>query len=199
MLVATRQVRKPIPRFAGSSSIDIEIQGVVRNWLERFVIAHDICPFAGREFRRDAIRYAIAESRSTEAWLHELVVECQRLDSDEAIATTLLIFPEGLVDFDDYLELLALAEALLSSLGYDGVYQLASFHPAYVFEGTDADDPANFTNRSPYPMLHLLREVDLERALRHYPDPEGIPERNTALLRGPGSAALAAANRLHDE
>ncbi len=157
------------------------------------MIGHDICPFAGREVRRDAVRYAVSEGAEFERWLHELAQECQRLDADPEIATTLLIFPRGLEDFETYLDLLALGESLLTSLGYEGVYQLASFHPDYVFEGVGPDDPANFTNRSPEPMLHLLREAELDKALAHYPDPEAIPERNMALLRAPGSPALAAA------
>lgn len=164
-----------------------------RDWLERFVIAHDVCPFAGREHRRDAIRYAISERDHVEGWLHELAHECRLLDKEPDIATTLLIVPRGLEDFEAYLDLLDVAQALLDSLGYEGVYQLASFHPDYVFEGVEPDDPANFTNRSPWPMLHLLREAELTRALNHYPDPEAIPERNVARLRAPNSKALAAA------
>ncbi len=157
------------------------------------MIEHDICPFAGREFRREAIRYAVSEGADLESWLQALAGECQRLDAEPEIATTLLIFPRGLEAFEDYLDLLEFGEALLVSLGYEGIYQLASFHPDYVFEGVAPDDPANFTNRSPAPMLHLLREAALERALAHYPDPEAIPERNMKVLRAPESPALAAA------
>lgn len=191
MLAANRELGKESAK--GESTIESSILQATREWLERFVIAHDICPFAGREFRRGAIRYAIAESGELEDCLHELAAECRRLDEQPSIATTLLILPRGVADFDDYLELLSLAEALLDALGYLGVYQLASFHPDYVFDGVAAEDPANHTNRSPYPMLHLLREGELERALRHHPDPEGIPERNVALLREPDSLALTAA------
>ncbi|WP_342588196.1 DUF1415 domain-containing protein [Salinicola endophyticus] len=163
-----------------------------RAWVESFVVAHDICPFAGREMRRDAIRYAVAEASDLEGLLHELIAECRHLDANAAIATTLLIAPAGMEDFDDYLDWLELAERLLEDQGYVGIYQLASFHPDYVFEGVEATDPANATNRSPWPMLHLLREAELERAIAHHADPEGIPERNMARLREPGSAALAA-------
>ncbi|WP_251978618.1 DUF1415 domain-containing protein [Salinicola avicenniae] len=174
-------------------SADSAIVPATQQWLETFVVAHDICPFAGREVRRRAVRYAIAESNAVEGWLHELADECRLLDRDADIATTLFILPQGLEDFDDYLTLLSLAEALLASLGYEGVYQLASFHPDYLFDGVEADDPANATNRSPYPMLHLLREASLERALASHADPEGIPERNVERLRAPDSQALAAA------
>jgi len=146
--------------------------------------------------RRDAIHYALAESAELEGLLHELVDECRQLDADPAIATTLLIAPAGMSDFGDYLDWLELAERLLEDLGYRGIYQLASFHPDYVFDGVEDDDPANATNRSPYPMLHLLREAELERALASHPDPEAIPERNVTLLRAAGSSALATSRQL---
>ncbi|KFF47695.1 DUF1415 domain-containing protein [Salinicola sp. JS01] len=163
-----------------------------RAWVESFVVAHDICPFAGREMRRDSIRYVLAEASDLEGLLHELVAECRHLDAHADIATTLLIAPAGMDDFDAYLDWLELAERLMEELGYVGIYQLASFHPDYVFDGVAADDPANATNRSPWPMLHILREAELERAIANHADPEGIPERNMARLREPGSAALAA-------
>lgn len=191
MLAANRELGKESAK--GEPTIESSILRATCEWLERFVIAYDICPFAGREFRRGAIRYAIAESGELEDCLHELAAECRRLDEQPSIATTLLILPRGMENFDDYLELLSLAEALLESLDYRGVYQLASFHPDYVFDGVAEEDPANHTNRSPYPMLHLLREAELERALRHHPDPSGIPERNIVLLRDSDSHALAEA------
>ena len=98
----------------------------------------------------------------------------------------------GLEDFDDYLDFLAVAEALLVEQGYEGTYQLASFHPDYCFDGAEQDDPANFTNRSPWPMLHLLREAGLEQALAHYPEPEAIPERNIERMGQLGSERLSA-------
>ncbi|WP_239023680.1 DUF1415 domain-containing protein [Salinicola corii] len=169
-----------------------------RAWVESFVVAHDICPFAGREVRRGAIRYAVAEASDLEGLLHELVGECRHLDANADIATTLLIVPVSMDDFDDYLDWLELAERLMEDLGYGGIYQLASFHPDYLFDGVEATDPANATNRSPYPMLHILREAELERAIAHHTDPEGIPERNMTLLRAPGSRALARSRQLLD-
>ncbi|MGQ7242277.1 DUF1415 domain-containing protein [Salinicola sp. V024] len=169
---------------------------LTRAWLESFVVAHDICPFAGREMRRNAIRYALAESAELEGLLHELVDECRRLDAEPSIATTLLIAPAGMDDFDDYLDWLELAERLFDDLGYRGIYQLASFHPDYVFDGVEATDAANATNRSPYPMLHILREAELERALASHADPEAIPERNMTLLRASDSKALAVSREL---
>jgi uncharacterized protein len=163
-----------------------------RAWVETFVVARNVCPFAGREVARDTIRYVAADARDWEPALLALVAECERLDETPAIETTLLVLTPGLEDFDDYLDFLGLAEALLAQQGYEGTYQLASFHPDYGFEGAAPEDAANFTNRSPFPMLHLLRETGLARALEHYPDPEAIPERNVAAMRELGPEALAA-------
>lgn len=164
-----------------------------RQWVETFVVARNICPFAGREVARDTIRYVILDAGDWEQALLTLVAECERLDETPAIETTLLVLTPGLEAFDDYLDFLEVAEALLADQGYEGTYQLASFHPDYCFADAAPEDPANFTNRSPFPMLHLLREAGLERALSHYPDPEEIPERNIAALREVGHEALAQA------
>ncbi|WP_280539016.1 DUF1415 domain-containing protein [Chromohalobacter sp. 11-W] len=181
--------------------LDADIIAMTRAWVANFVVAHDVCPFAGREVRRDSLRYVVAGDADPERLLHTLIEECQRLDGEPSIETTLMILPEGLADFDDYLDLLGVAEALLEAEGYAGIYQLASFHPDYVFEnevfentdfeGVAADDPANYTNRSPWPMWHLLRERSVEAAVANHPAPESIPEENVASLREMGSAALA--------
>ena len=170
-----------------------------RAWVETFVVARNVCPFAGREVARDSIRYVEVGAGDWERALHALVAECEHLDDHPEVETTLLVLSEGLEAFDDYLDFLGLAEALLEAQGYAGTYQLASFHPDYCFEGADEEDAANYTNRSPWPLLHLLREAGLERALEHYPDPEAIPERNVAAMRALGEPALAAAlARLRD-
>jgi hypothetical protein len=162
-----------------------------RAWIETFVVAHDICPFAGRELARDTIRCVEVEAGDWEAVLLRLIQECQRLDDEPGIETTLLVLTGGVEDFDDYLDLLAIAEALMVEQGYEGVYQLASFHPDYCFEDAEPDDPANFTNRSPWPMLHLLREASVEQAVAHHADPEAIPERNIAEMRQLGLTQLS--------
>lgn len=162
-----------------------------RAWVETFVVAHDVCPFAGRELVRDTIRFVALSADDWQAALLALMAECRHLDADATTETTLLVLTEGLEAFDDYLDFLAIAEALLVEEGYEGTYQLASFHPDYCFDGAEPEDPANFTNRSPLPMLHLLREAGLERAIAHHPDPEGIPARNIAAMRELGHARLA--------
>ncbi|WP_280570541.1 DUF1415 domain-containing protein [Chromohalobacter sp. 296-RDG] len=191
--------------------LDADVIAMTRAWVANFVVAHDVCPFAGREVRRDSLRYVVADGANPEHLLHALIEECHRLDAEPAIETTLMILPEGLADFDDYLDLLGVAESLLEAEGYAGIYQLASFHPDYVFEndvfendafendvlentdveGSAADDPANYTNRSPWPMWHLLRERSVEAAVANHPAPGSIPEDNVAALREMGSAALA--------
>ncbi|MDI5933710.1 DUF1415 domain-containing protein [Halomonas kalidii] len=174
------------------TSPDSRPLATTRAWVETFVVAHDVCPFAGRELARGTIRYAEAAADDWEAALLALIEECRRLDETPGIETTLLVLPSGVEDFDDYLDLLAIAEALLAEQGYEGIYQLASFHPDYCFEDAEPDDPGNFTNRSPWPMLHLLREASLEQALAHYPDdPAQIPERNIAEMQRLGRDRLA--------
>ncbi|HFC92029.1 MAG TPA: DUF1415 domain-containing protein [Leucothrix mucor] len=154
-----------------------------KNWLEKIVIKHDFCPFAQRELLRDSIRYSINEASNTEDTLHHLVDEFIFLDRHPETETTLFIIPEGFNDFDDFLDLVEIANALLEEQHYSGIYQLANFHPDYCFHGSDEDDPANYTNRSPYPILHLIREKSLERAVASHSDPESIPERNIAYAR----------------
>ncbi|GEK74589.1 MULTISPECIES: DUF1415 domain-containing protein [Halomonas] len=163
-----------------------------RAWVETFVVGLEVCPFAGREVTRDSIRYVEVDATDPAAALMKLMEECWHLDEHAETETTLMVLSEGLADFDDYLDALGMAEALLEEQGYEGIYQLASFHPDYEFEGEAGDSPRNFTNRSPWPMWHLIREAGLERALAHYPDPEAIPERNAALMEAKGHQALAA-------
>jgi hypothetical protein len=156
---------------------------VTQSWLKTIIIDYGICPFAQREFERGSIHYCVTANTDIETALLTLVLECERLETEPTIETTLLIFPDSFAAFDDYLDLLELAETLLYQRGYEGVYQLASFHPDYCFEGAKPDDAANYTNRSPYPMLHLLREASIEHALKHYPNPENIPQLNIELTR----------------
>jgi len=163
-----------------------------RRWVEEVIVAHNFCPFAGREVARNSIRYAVSPESRTAGALEVLIDECLQLDRDSCIETTLLIYPQGFEVFDDYLDFVELAEALLVEQGYEGIYQLATFHPDYRFADAPADDPANYTNRSPCPMLHIIREAALERAIAAHPDPGGIPERNVAYAREQGVDVLRA-------
>ena len=154
------------------------------------VIGCNFCPFAAKAVLRKSIRYVVLPETTLESSLESLVAELQYLDRTEDIETTLIIFPNQFADFEEYLDLVDLAEALSEEQGYEGVYQIASFHPDYCFADSDENDPANYTNRSPYPMLHVLREDSVTKAVDHYIDPEGIPERNIAIAREKGLAAM---------
>ena len=149
-----------------------------KKWITEVVIGCNFCPFAAKEVKKDTIHYCVEYATSMEHCLQTFMQECNRLDNDPGIETTLLIFPNAVPGFEDYLELLDLAGQLLEEHNYEGVYQVASFHPQYRFAGSTEDDAANYTNRSIYPMLHLLREESIEKALEKYSDPESIPERN---------------------
>lgn len=155
-------------------------------WIKSVVIGCNFCPFAAKALAQKSIRYVVLPETTLESSLEALVEELRFLDRSADIETTLIIFPHHFVDFEDYLDLVDLAEALSEEQGYEGVYQIASFHPNYCFSGAGDDDPANFTNRSPYPMLHLLREDSVSKAVDHYIDPEGIPERNIAFAQEKG-------------
>lgn len=171
-----------------------EIIEQTKKWIKDVVIALNFCPFAAREMKRNTINYKIVPGEDKKP-LALFLNECERLTSNKEIETSLLIFPDAFQNFDDYLDLVFQAEKLLKKKGYEGIYQVASFHPTYRFAGSTADDAANFTNRSPYPMLHLLREESIEKALARYPNPENIPENNIHFARKKGFAYM---NMLRD-
>ena len=163
-----------------------------KKWLSTIVIGHGLCPFAKSEFDNNRIHYAVIDGRDLESQMAALLAEFVALDKDKARETSLLIFPSAFSDFEDYLDGLALANAVLKDAGYESIYQLASFHPDYLFEGAVEDDAANYTNRSPYPVFHILREASLEAALKSYPNPEQIPQRNIELARRLGLEVMRA-------
>lgn len=152
-------------------------------WLERVVFGLNFCPFARPVFEQGKIHFQVSDAQSHECCLEDLMVEAERLDKQSELETTLLIYENSLQDFDDFLDLLEIANDLMSAQGYDGEYQLANFHPDYCFAECDQNDPANYTNRSPYPMLHLIREKSIEQALANYKNPEMIPEINVQRAR----------------
>lgn len=158
----------------------------VKKWLETIIIGHTLCPFAKREFETERIHYRVIEADDLQSQLQHVIAECLVLDNAPKIETSLLIFPNGLSNFEAYLDALSLANALLEAQGYSGIYQLASFHPTYIFDGVPADDASHYTNRSPYPLIHILREASVERVLKTYPNPENIPERNIEKTRALG-------------
>jgi hypothetical protein len=161
-----------------------------RHWLTRAVIGLNLCPFAKAVHVKDQIRYSISEATDLEGVLIDLEAELKTLAETDAaqIDTTLLIVPHALADFLDYNDCLFFADRMLKQLHLEGKLQIASFHPHYQFEGSEADDIENYTNRAPYPILHLLREASIERAVDAFPDAAEIYERNQATLRRLGLA-----------
>jgi len=165
-----------------------------RAWVDRVVIGLNLCPFAKAVQARNQIRYCVSDAAGPEALLDALREELRFLaGADPArVETTLLIHPRALADFAHFNEFLGDADAALESLGYGGVFQVASFHPQYRFAGTRADDVTNATNRSPYPMLHLLREESVDRAVAAFPEAKEIYGRNMRTLRALGAQGWAA-------
>ena len=161
-----------------------------RKWVHNVVIGQGFCPFAKREYDLGRIYYAVIEAEETQTQLERIIAECKALDSDDMRETSLLILPNGLSDFDTYLDLLDLATSLLKIQGYEGVYQLASFHPDYRFAEVPETDPSHYTNRAPHPLIHILREASVEAVLKSYPNPESIPQRNIEHARMLGLTAL---------
>lgn len=153
-----------------------------QNWLKTVVIDYNICPFAKHELDRGSIHFETDHSTDLESAVLNLLTEFERLNLDSSIETTLVIYESLFSNFEDYLDFLEHAEAILIDQDYEGTYQLASFHPQYCFEGTSPDDPANYTNRSPYPMLHLLRETSIEWAVANHPNTEDIPQHNIEIM-----------------
>jgi len=170
-------------------------QGIIkstRQWLENVVIKLNLCPFAKRELVKNRIRFVISNATTEDKLLEDLKDELELLNTNPEIETTLLIHPKVLTDFYVYNEFLNYADDLLEYLKLDGIYQVASFHPDYQFADTDFDDVENYTNRSPYPMLHLIREESLEKAIENYPDSDLIPEHNIELIKSLGQNKMQA-------
>jgi hypothetical protein len=159
----------------------------VRSWLNDIIIGHNFCPFAKREFERDTIAYIVSDVHSLKDATELFLSELQKLEQDTQIETSLIIFSCAFKNFEDYLDLVEMSQVLIDKSGYGGQFQLASFHPDYYFEGEPIEDLSHFTNRAPYPILHVLRENSVERVLKTYPDPENIPQRNIDKARQLGS------------
>jgi len=163
-----------------------------RRWVSAVVIGLNLCPFARRVFDADRIRYVVTAAADAEALRQDLARELTALEAAprSVVETTLLIHPRALGDFLDYNDFLAVGDRLLQSLGLRGTIQIASFHPDYRFVGTEPDAVENYTNRSPYPMLHLLREVSVSEVADDPAALEDIPRRNVETLRRLGRAAI---------
>ena len=170
--------------------LDDQIIPVVQRWIERFVVEQNLCPFARRELEGGTVRYVLSAASKEVPLLEALESELNRLDREPDVETTFLIHPYVLQDFDDFNQFLSDCDRMLEDMALDGVYQIASFHPHYQFAETEPGDAENYSNRSPYPMLHILREASVERAVTEYPDVENIPARNIETLNLLGKERL---------
>lgn len=156
-----------------------------QRWLERAVIGLNLCPFAKSVHIKNQIRYVVSDARDEQGVLedlHRLLEQVAQADPEQ-VDTALLILPHALAGFMDYNDFLDVADGLLERMELDGILQIASFHPQYQFEGSQPGDIENYTNRSPYPMLHVLREESLDRAVEAYPDASQVYLRNEETLR----------------
>ena len=168
------------------------IERDIRRWLERAVIGLNLCPFAKAVYARQQVRIVISDASTERALLQQLGEELALLRDTPAaqVDTTLLVHPQVLGEFLDYNDFLDHADALVEALELDGVLQVASFHPHYQFADTEPDDAENLTNRAPHPILHLLREDSVARAVEAYPEPDSIIERNIETMQKLGAAGF---------
>ena len=171
-----------------------EVVASTRAWIEQAVIGLNLCPFAKAVYAKDQIRYAVSDAETTGVLRDDLAQELHALAQADpgVIDTTLLIHPNVLTEFDDYNTFLDVADATIKALDLGGVLQVATFHPGYRFAGTAPDDVTNNTNRSPYPMLHLLREASMDLAVAAFPEASLIYQRNIETMRRLGVAGWAA-------
>ena len=157
-----------------------------KKWIAEVVIGCNFCPFASREFMRETIRYEVLYMASLKVILSTVMKMFHQLDVDENTETSFLVLPGSFKSFDAYLQLVELTETLLEKENYEGIYQVAGFHPEYLFAGSNAEDPSNYTNRSPYPMLHFLREKSVGKAVDNYPAINQLTESNIAFTKEKG-------------
>jgi hypothetical protein len=181
----------------GPIEISVDAQRVIeetRIWLERAVIGLNLCPFAKSVHVKGQIHYAVSQAQTAAELLDDLVIELNALltYAPSIRDTTLLIAPDCLADFLDFNDFLRMADQALIDLDLDGVLQIANLHPNYQFAGTSVNDITNFTNRSPHPTLHLLREESIDRAVQAFPEAETIFERNMQTMERLGPAGWAA-------
>jgi hypothetical protein len=167
-----------------------EIISATRHWMEKSVIGLNLCPFAENPYKGNRVRFSVSEQRSAAGLLEDLSAELRALAAADPkhLETTLLIHPGVLADFIEYNDFLEVCDATVVELNLEGVLQVASFHPQYQFAGSQPDDIENYTNRSPYPMLHLLREASVSRAVEAAGDTDEIYRRNIRTLRALGHA-----------
>ena len=183
------------PKTSPSSALKpsrAEVERKTLGWVKDFVVGLNLCPFARPLLASDALRVTVCEANEDESIAEALLAEIELIQtaSEAEIATTLVVFPHGLRRFDNYLAFLDRAQQLIEEMDLLGVLQLASFHPDYQFAGEPIEAASHFTNRAPFPMIHLLREEMVTQALETYPNPQQIPERNIQKLEDLGRERL---------
>jgi len=166
------------------NKVEVNSIETTKKWVELFIIKNNFCPFAAKPFQQNTIRYFSTDSKKNTEIVDDLISELIKIrDSNaEEVETTLLILTECLIDFDEYNQFLDIVDEILEEMDLTGEFQVASFHPDYCFADLTPDDVRNYTNRSPYPMFHLIREKSVESARITYPNIELIPENNMAVL-----------------
>jgi hypothetical protein len=169
-----------------------EVIAQTRNWVEKAVIGLNLCPFAKSVYVKNQVRIVVSEARHLDAFLEQLDSELDLLVATDPaeIDTTLLIHPELLPDFMEFNDFMQIAEEAVTEHDLEGVIQIASFHPAFQFADTEPDDISNYTNRSPYPTIHLIREASIARAVESMPDTDAIYERNIETMKSLGHEGL---------
>lgn len=163
---------------------------VTKNWLKNVVIGMNFCPFAAAPFKKEQVRYVIDKAVKDEKRLELFATELENMSTNNEVETLLIIYPNQFEDLYDYLDWVTLCEDAIEELGYEGVFQVASFHPKYLFHGAVESDASNYTNRSPYPMVHVIREDSVEKAREIHPDIESIPETNIIKARKKGLESM---------
>jgi hypothetical protein len=164
-----------------------EVLLATKQWIEEVIIGLNFCPFAKKEFVNNTISYHCSEAEQIKPALHEIIEQCYFLQEHSETETTLIVFRDGFRTFERYLDLVDYANDLLAETGFEGVFQIATMHPEYCFEGEDFDNSSNYTNRSPFPIIHIIRETSLSKVLAVYNEPEKIPDKNIAIANDKGA------------
>ena len=166
--------------------LDQQVIEQTKKWINDVVVGCNFCPFAATVIKQQTVYYRVEISTDANVCLQTFLLEAMRMDDDVTTETSFIIYPNAFQQFNDYLNIVSVAEKLLQQNGYEGIYQVASFHPLYLFAGSTENDAANYTSRSVYPMLHLLREASIDKALQNYKHPENIPDTNINFAREKG-------------
>lgn len=164
-----------------NSNTRLDVTSRTTEWLEKVVIGLNLCPFAAKPQRNKQIKIEVCEGRDDQSVMECIITELTLLENSDVsdLETTIVVTPNHFLDFDDYNQFLDVADMLIDQFGWRGIYQIASFHPDYCFADVEPDDDSNLTNRSPFPMFHLIREASIEKALKHYGgNADDIPQIN---------------------